>query len=756
MCRYYEKGACHMDEYDVTNQENIDEVMTDQMPPEQPQEEARQPEYQEAEQSQAPAQEHLDESNPFDIPLQEDSSTEIQQEQTVEPQPDIPPAPPVEPKQSEAELREEADRIFKTEEQKLKEDMEAAALEMDRQARQEKLDKMAEDAQHRQNILMKIVRAIVHAIRYAVDPSYRHDCQIASSLERRADLNAQVKAYESRKADKIKDELEKIDKAQEKQEEIQKDNSLEKEAEKEKDQKGEQEKTVSPLQTAKDLVNNILEQNPIDGSVAAEFFNQDRYGLLNLAKDEIKETLNNSGYEQLSKDLINALQNYHNVLAMHEDATYARVGVIQCVAAIAEQRIQEIQQSYNADRQRALCLYMSENARHILAVPTADITQEVAKTAYDKLTEGARSMHEKSNPEKPFDAIKSYKRVLRTYPPLVKAFDTETQRKQFVVEAAITAPEALTYMDPAAINKNTIKYIEKRIAQKNEHAKEKGDQIIDIRNVADEVRAWTANGGAAAVLSEMLDEKFGIQKAEPEQVQNAIEQDNNIPVMPEYNQQSEYIQQETNQVYIDPGMTGNLQEQAVVQQPDMSEGMFFDMREDPEEQQMYQEQYEEPTEPELSWQQQPEFADAITKAQQNLSQYQMFGGPNQEELKLEVLRENPSLYQYLPDNEKTISATVEAVSRDLSLIKYVPEEDKLPEYEDRDELKEKILAQAEQHVKEEATRTKENAHSIVGSSYAKVAGSDTKEAKEMKKQLKSRSFKIQEEISKNSQDIDEH
>ena len=174
---------------------------------------------------------------------------------------------------------------------------------------------------------------------------------------------------------------------------------------------------------------------------------------------------------------------------------------------------------------------MSENARHILAVPTADITQEVAKTAYDKLTEGARSMHEKSNPEKPFDAIKSYKRVLRTYPPLVKAFDTETQRKQFVVEAAITAPEALTYMDPAAINKNTIKYIEKRIAQKNEHAKEKGDQIIDIRNVADEVRAWTANGGAAAVLSEMLDEKLGIQKAEPEQVQNAIEQDNNLSLI---------------------------------------------------------------------------------------------------------------------------------------------------------------------------------------------------------------------------------
>ena len=154
-----------MDEYDVTNQENIDEVMTDQMPPEQPQEEAQQPEYQEAEQSQAPAQEHLDGPNPFDIPLQEDSSTEIQQEQTIEPQPDIPPAPPVEPKQSEVELREEADRIFKTEEQKLKEDMEAAALEMDRQARQEKLDKMAEDAQHRQNIIMKIVRAIVHAIR---------------------------------------------------------------------------------------------------------------------------------------------------------------------------------------------------------------------------------------------------------------------------------------------------------------------------------------------------------------------------------------------------------------------------------------------------------------------------------------------------------------------------------------------------------------------------------------------------------------
>lgn len=699
-----------MDEYDITNQENINE-----------------------------------ETNATQVQMQDELVSDTPQTQSVpSKQPAMPSTPPFEPQQSEAELREEADRIFKTEEEKLKEDMEAVALEMDRQAHKEKLDKKIENTQQHQNILLKIVRAIVHAIRYTVDPSYRHDCQIASSLERRADLNAQVKAYESRKADKIKDELNKIDKSQEK---VPENNKPAKD----------QEKTISPMQTAKDLVNNILEQKPIEGSLAAEFFQQDRYGLLSLVKDDIKEMLNNSDYEQSSKNLINALQNYRDALVAHEDATYARVGIIQCVGAIAEQRLQEIQQAYGADRQKALCLYMNENVRHILAVPTVDITQAVAKAAYDKLTEGALNMHEKNNPEKTFDPIKSYKRVLRTYPPLVKAFDTETQKKQFVVEAALKAPEALTYMNPDAIDKNTIKYIEKRIAQENTFSKEHGKPIVDIRMVADEIRAWTANGGATAVLSKMLDEKLGIQKTEPEQIQGDVSQNNNIPVMPEYDQQQEYMQPEIDQVYMDSNVVENVQEQVVIQQQsDMSEGMFFDVRKNSEEQSVYPEQCTEVETQKLSWQQRPEFSDAITQAQQNLSQYQMFGGPNQEELKLEILRENPSLYQCLTDEEKTISATVEAVARDLSLIKYVPEEDKMPEYEDRDELKEKILTHAEQLVKEESIRTKENAHSIVGLSYAKVTGSDTKEAKELKKQLKSRSFKIQEDINRSSQNIDEH
>lgn len=113
----------------------------------------------------------------------------------------------------------------------------------------------------------------------------------------------------------------------------------------------------------------------------------------------------------------------------------------------------------------------------------------------------------------------------------------------------------------------------------------------------------------------------------------------------------------------------------------------------------------------LSWEQRPNFASTIEFMKPELDrQYQIIGGMNglsNEELKVKVMEQTPALYKCLRDSEKTIAATVEAVGQNLALIKYVPDEDLMPEYEDRDVLKDKILDRAIRDL-QEGTRDRNN------------------------------------------------
>lgn len=689
--------------------------------------------------------------NPFDIPETVEAAAEPQPESQSEmPQQE----PPQEQYKSLEEMQAEADRIFRTEEEHLRMDMEAAAMDIDKAAREEKLAKMAEDAQQRQNILMKILHAIAHVIRYVVDPSYRHDCQIASALERRADINAQVKAFEARKADLIKEELDKNHEKQ--QDKAPQGHEEQKETQKEeRDDKRSPEKILNMAlgTVAKELIAEINQLKPNEQVLPEGMHKQDRYGILKVASDDVfKFYKDETKHDEIMK-IIEALQNYKKTLENQEPALQARGELIMSLGALAEKDIADKQMTYNVGRQEAICLYMQDNPRHILTVPVIDISKDVAQVAYEKLKDTSKKLFEKQHPDKEYDEqeeLRTMRNTMRSYPPIVRAFDSETQKKQLVIQAAMTTPEALAYMDPEAIDQKTVTFLTKRIETTNIRNAEHGKELIDIRKLADEIRSWAPRGGAAAVLATELDKTLGQDLGVQEQAMGPQENLQPEIMQPEIMQPEEA---EWNQMPDNPG--------SVVDEPsfEVPEELQYEMARGASE---YEEEMNQPVtqmEPEapeeIPWKERPEFESVIEQIQPRLTQYQMLGGPTDEELKLEVLQAEPTLYQHLDDNEKTLAATIEAVSRDLSLIKYVPEEDQMPEYEDRDELKAQILAKTEQLIKEEARRTKENAHSI-STNYSKVCGSDSKEAKDMKRQLKNRTFNIQADLSRDTQDYDEH
>lgn len=68
------------------------------------------------------------------------------------------------------------------------------------------------DRTYKEWSLKWILAKIAQAVRYVVSPTYRSMCRDAATLERRADLDAQYKAYVERKAEKIKESMEQQEK----------------------------------------------------------------------------------------------------------------------------------------------------------------------------------------------------------------------------------------------------------------------------------------------------------------------------------------------------------------------------------------------------------------------------------------------------------------------------------------------------------------------------------------------------------------
>ena len=269
-----------------------------------------------------------------------------------------------------------------------------------------------------------------------------------------------------------------------------------------------------------------------------------------------------------------------------------------------------------------------------------------------------------------------------------------------------------------------------------------GKETIDKNQIIQNIVDLADRGGAIVPLIEKLEEDLGVQLIDHTSV---LQQSQEQPM-------HEDQQYEQSQPEMPP-----------YPMPEPPEELF-EGRPDPMDE-YEQDQYQEPYQPDdvqvepvssMTWLDNPDLQQSIEDTKADLAQINpmLIQNIDPESLKVEMIKKFPDTYKELPDEEKTVEVTVNAVSQNLSLMQYVPDDMDSPNYEDRDILKEKILKAVEDRVVQEAIQTNTQVQYIVSHTYAKEKSSDTLEIKEMKKELKSKSFQLAEQVSKNHDGIE--
>lgn len=689
------------------------------------------------------------------------------------------------PQKASAELEDEIDEInYDEEDDPLEDEMNPTKAEQ--KAKGEAISLQAED---KEGLFKKIWNTFVHVIRYVIDPIYRHDCQNAAALERRADLNAQVKAYEQRKADKIKEKLE-PDKDKEMIVEKQ-DQILDTEHTADT-------KFFSDFTLAETL--NLLDMAKKDISAMQSYSqNQQTNILINLLKKDIDKSYssNDSIYKNTAADCLRTVINAWAANVQDDkNAEFHKLSVTDRLYLLNPDydRSTNTPGSFNEQlfrsasrlmdmtmeiEDKSLENYIDENPSSIIFLSPDKVTTDMAKNAYDHFKTKAAVNFMKKNPDRDFDEKeerKLQKNLIIKYPQLSAAFDPISQKKNLLVHAAIQSPEALAFMSAeVGTDKKTLQYLEKQIEYHNskldEHVTKLDFSVIE--NTLANVIQQFGPENAAGTLLQNIDAEITHENRDLTTIMESF--GNNIEIEWHEEEQKNIAIPEDHLPTTDPDLTPNEPfDQTIPQREDIpipEQSYTIDSslsQNEPSEQpqenynmppeDFFQAVEEEPITPVedycIPWDQKPEFSEAIEEARKNLNtqhhglQAMMIHEVTPEDIKIEIMKEQPGLYQYLPNEDKTIAATVEAVSRDLSLIKFVPDEDLMPEYEDRDELKKQILDHAEDLIRQECLQQDIDTISpmyVIKSEYGTCNG-DTKEAKELKKEIKARGFKIHEDV----------
>ena len=624
-------------------------------------------------------------------------------------------------------------------------------------------------------IINHVVNNILHAIRYTLDPIYRNDCRQIAALERRTDLNAQVKAYEDRKAKKINQELDNLDHSNGQvinspwrdQPVFDRTNDF-KERSSAPTLDKQQIKMENPFA---ETVNNIVSSDSMmdtDKSDGKEKFDLDVTKLVQgehvnagiaflkiLQKDP-------SQIQYLTDDELNSIASSLKV----PQARVLDTGDLQPMprAQIEEALLDKIAKSPNVlqeafmygieEASRAGDAKMEDVLKEVLLnapgmidyIPTEYLSNDLVKSAYngfrafkeadDQLHYGeSKKMDEKAE-------IRFSKSLMKQHPAIVKAFDQNYQKYKLCVSAAMNVPEALAYMNPKVIDNKTVTILNASIESTNERLIAQGKETIDKNQIIQNIVDLADRGGAIVPLIEKLEEDLGVQLIDHTSV---LQQSQEQPM-------HEDQQYEQSQPEMPP-----------YPMPEPPEELF-EGRPDPMDE-YEQDQYQEPYQPDdvqvepvssMTWLDNPDLQQSIEDTKADLAQINpmLIQNIDPESLKVEMIKKFPDTYKELPDEEKTVEVTVNAVSQNLSLMQYVPDDMDSPNYEDRDILKEKILKAVEDRVVQEAIQTNTQVQYIVSHTYAKEKSSDTLEIKEMKKELKSKSFQLAEQVSKNHDGIE--
>lgn len=388
--------------------------------------------------------------------------------------------------------------------------------------------------------------------------------------------------------------------------------------------------------------------------------------------------------------------------------------------------IHHTMEAQNLELKTAITFLIKKHPDKIALLEPKDITPEIANTAFQAAIAQKENFYTHNgnvDEKKKWDITKN---LISKYPRMAMGFPVKEQGRM-VVALALKNPEALAYMNPNAITdpktaeklKNAIENITKKI-------QENGEKPVDFnqKTIIPLLTTYREQGAVPALL-EQMSQIFG--KEYLQSLTESISEPEKEPELkPEREPEPEPEREPDKKTELEP-----------IQ--DVSDGfnpMTF-------EELGNQIPYDIPEQPPIPWSEQPVFYDAIEEARdkyRNLMQNLYSDG--MVNLKEEVMNTHPELFQKLPPHDKTIDAIIAAVSRDISNMKYVPESEQLPEYIEREELKNKIMTQACNNVLAESRATGKQPMEILRGQICKQTANDTLESNQMKKELRNKGFEL--------------
>ena len=704
--------------------------------------------------------------NETDNIINPDQTANMQQETELESKGTEWEMPPSGPDHSEEEAaqdtEEKREQVWREEEKALQIEQEQYQQEEQKQRREQE----TADIEKKTGFLKKLMLYVAHLVRYAVDPLYRSDCRYVASIERRADLKAQAKDYEQRRAEKLENDLNsqktqiinEHDSDKEKGTEIPNVSALI--AERTEQGMNREEAIISLLKSRPELTEYLTKRDLETAFYSAVYQcneqQKQQFGFAPLQLQEIHDLRDNLIHADPSYDKMwKIVEEYYRLPEGQERTTFmgnAIVGMHSETRSQLETAIQNSMEINHFNREQAIMAEVSIKPNLYRYLKPEDQTQIVQKTAYDALLnqtiDNAKRNHKWADKtmEDPKFRNNIYRTMLINYPQIVAAVIPEEVQRRLIPSVVIRNPKTAAYLNPELGNdQKTAHYLVKALEQENQRRQEQNQPQIEKINLVQQLEHYPQ--GAAGTLAAQIKQMWGIEEPirTSEPIQNPdsehyVESDHKYYPEPELKLMQdydlEYYPELDPEYYMesDPEVMGNSEYYSEPEPNPSSESM-------PEPEQV-------DIEPQTSWYEQDTFKTVVAEAKQTPEAQlhkTLFHSYDYELIKQIILERNPELYEDLPEAEKNLNATLTAVTNNISLMRYVPEDPCIePDYGDRETLKQEIIKKIEDRAIQEARETKVNVQYVIKNKYGKDRAGDTLEVKEMKKELRSRSFDLQE------------
>lgn len=698
--------------------------------------------------------------------------------------------PPVGPDHSEEEqaqdTEEKREQVWREEEARIRKEQEAY----------QKQETEITETEQKDSFLKRLFQYVAHLVRYAIDPMYRNDCRYVASIERRADLKTQAKDYEKRreamqekeKEPGLQKPMEMGESVKEAEKELPNTNAMINERMDHGMSRGE---AIADLLNEKPDLSEYLSKRNLELAFQGALFqcnesHMKQFGLSPLQNREIMDLSQNLTLIDPSCDKMWKIVDQYYRIPDEKERTQFIGKTIQEIHAETRdwlgQALQSSMEKNGFSREQAIMAEVSMNPQLYLYLAPEDQTDLARKTAYDTMfsqtidSAGRKDKWKGKSMEDQRFKDHIYRSMLVQYPQIAAPYTPQEVQRKLLPSIVIANPRAAAYLDPEIGRDRQVVYnLGKMIENENQRRQEKELPMIEKSQMLKQMEYY--GQGAAGTLAEQMKSMWGLNPVQDmqEPVIQPQEEELSIPIPEPMEQVSEKTIEEI--PYMEVPDDYQVEQSFPIECMDPEAILYPEMEEMPETEKEIPDQCEpdkipyqtnpgmvhseesEEVDPETIeelifqepeealWYEQDSFSEAVAEAKQTdaVKLYKSaFHEYDYEMIKKIVLEQNPELYKDLPEAERNIDATLIAVSKDISLMRYVPEDPGIePEYGDRAAVRQEVLSEIEKQALIEARETNVNVQYVIKNKYGKERAGDTLEVKEMKKEIRSRSFELQ-------------